>query len=640
MLGYKKTSDNGKCENCGKEISGLHHLYRCQGCGYALCSGCVKKTPPCRCVNGVPPLKPEQQEKMNTLTEMGFPDYISIFALKKFNWDINECIPWIIENLATFPRPELPKEVKEEKDEKEDTEIQSELDGIEDQMKWKETKDTDLPMVKGKKRKRSSKVDDEDDDEWHEDVFDDDLYDNGRAAILGDPSTEKCYEVIESHDIVKMITNLCVREADNLCIDEGNASVLLKNSDWSGDKLESKYFDNIEKVCKDSGVVIETPPPPKDESCSICYEEGKMLSLGCGHYFCSNCWNERISTLLKTSGSNVIDSLCMQHGCTCRINYVLVKKACNEETYKRFMYFICKDFISHRKSYVFCPVDTCGRAIHYFDTSRHEVQIVCKCGQRFCFQCGREMHKPVSCEQFMQWNDLVSNDSESMKFVNTISKPCFHCGLYTERVDGCNHMTCSRCKGEWCWMCRGDWKTHGTQTGGFYKCNLYDKSEAKKLDMKADELKNENKRFLEYFDSYIKYNNLERGVNKAEEKMKLIESNKEKTTGKPCKELSVAAEVLKEAFSVVKYSFVFSYFVRDYEQISKLFLFRQKKDIESVETLWNMLEKETDFNFEKLQKVRQMTKIVKKVAVSLADVSTENLMKGRLEEVKKKKSKK
>ena len=30
----------------------------------------------------------------------------------------------------------------------------------------------------------------------------------------------------------------------------------------------------------------------------------------------------------------------------------------------------------------------------------------------------------------------------------------------TERNQGCNHMTCSRCRGEWCWMCRGDWKVN------------------------------------------------------------------------------------------------------------------------------------------------------------------------------------
>ena len=40
-------------------------------------------------------------------------------------------------------------------------------------------------------------------------------------------------------------------------------------------------------------------------------------------------------------------------------------------------------------------------------------------------------------------------------------------------------MTCRSWKYEFCWICMGDWKEHGSATGGYYKCNLY---EAKKQD--------------------------------------------------------------------------------------------------------------------------------------------------------------
>jgi hypothetical protein len=35
-------------------------------------------------------------------------------------------------------------------------------------------------------------------------------------------------------------------------------------------------------------------------------------------------------------------------------------------------------------------------------------------------------------------------------------------------------FTCSQCSHEFCWLCRGPWSTHGTHTGGYYNCNLYD----------------------------------------------------------------------------------------------------------------------------------------------------------------------
>lgn len=33
------------------------------------------------------------------------------------------------------------------------------------------------------------------------------------------------------------------------------------------------------------------------------------------------------------------------------------------------------------------------------------------------------------------------------------TKPCPSCGFPTEKVSGCNHMTC-KCKANWCWVCR------------------------------------------------------------------------------------------------------------------------------------------------------------------------------------------
>ncbi len=51
-------------------------------------------------------------------------------------------------------------------------------------------------------------------------------------------------------------------------------------------------------------------------------------------------------------------------------------------------------------------------------------------------------------------------------------------------------------------MCRGDWKTHGSNTGGFFSCNKYDKSDAKKLDDQAGSLKAEAEKFQHFADRY------------------------------------------------------------------------------------------------------------------------------------------
>ena len=37
---------------------------------------------------------------------------------------------------------------------------------------------------------------------------------------------------------------------------------------------------------------------------------------------------------------------------------------------------------------------------------------------------------------------------------------CPKCGYGTERSGGCDHMKCSQCKKEWCWVCGGNFHSN------------------------------------------------------------------------------------------------------------------------------------------------------------------------------------
>jgi hypothetical protein len=59
--------------------------------------------------------------------------------------------------------------------------------------------------------------------------------------------------------------------------------------------------------------------------------------------------------------------------------------------------------------------------------------------------CGRVYHGEFPCES--------SFDTLSEEFLANYKKcPNPNCKLPTEKIDGCNHMTC-RCGTEWCWIC-------------------------------------------------------------------------------------------------------------------------------------------------------------------------------------------
>lgn len=109
---------------------------------------------------------------------------------------------------------------------------------------------------------------------------------------------------------------------------------------------------------------------------------------------------------------------------------------------------------------------------------------------RFCFACGEKPHWPISCKKLEEWKQKVeeevgtvedsgSNDKSSdlaqKLWIKTNTRPCPKCNVPIEKDDGCNHMTCTNpaCRHEFCWICRKDWKLHGTATGGFFRCNIW-----------------------------------------------------------------------------------------------------------------------------------------------------------------------
>ncbi len=117
--------------------------------------------------------------------------------------------------------------------------------------------------------------------------------------------------------------------------------------------------------------------------------------------------------------------------------------------------------------------------------------IVCRCGHKFCFRCKEEAHRPASCADVRRWHHKNTSESENVNWMIANTKDCPKCGRPIEKNRGCNHMTCDKrsggCGMEFCWLCMGEWGSHGTSTGGFYKCNKYEqmKSQGKLSELES-----------------------------------------------------------------------------------------------------------------------------------------------------------
>lgn len=130
---------------------------------------------------------------------------------------------------------------------------------------------------------------------------------------------------------------------------------------------------------------------------------------------------------------------------------------------------------------------------------------VCDCGTLVCLRCKKLGHEPLDCKWFDEWDSNLEKvmDTLNNDWKKKHTKPCPKCKSDIEKNRGCMHMTCAKCRHEFCWLCLGDWRGHSA-------CNKYkapdgDMSEKylKRLQFFTDRYL-EHKRALEMNDEKIK----------------------------------------------------------------------------------------------------------------------------------------
>ena len=96
-----------------------------------------------------------------------------------------------------------------------------------------------------------------------------------------------------------------------------------------------------------------------------------------------------------------------------------------------------------------CPFPNCSSYLELKD--KNNKYINCLNGHTFCFVCQQEPHGEKPCDQIFD-----SNIKEYA--LNKFIKKCPNCGIITEKDQGCNHMVCSKCQYQWCWLCNEEYK--------------------------------------------------------------------------------------------------------------------------------------------------------------------------------------
>ncbi|KAJ3532852.1 hypothetical protein NM688_g7362 [Phlebia brevispora] len=529
-------------------------------------------------------------------------------------------------------------------------------------------------------------MDDEDGSasEMDVDTFDSDYKVTGKGK---QKSYEVEYDSLSQADVEKMMKQ-DTENISGICgVDPSVAALLLRNFEWNKEKLIEKFMDNPTAVNTAAGIKVPEKPsepgrsssrvhspempsqaprrisrrttteapksgktkilerisPPAEEAfvCPICFDDSQTetYELTCGHKFCTTCWNTYIVSKIKTEAEFWIT--CMQEDCAIVapdefVRKVLVK---DKATWSRYQELQVRHFVSCNSNLKYCPYPACTYTVSCPSGASKSalttiVPIVkCREDHTFCFGCNIDAdHRPVVCGVAKMWLQKCQDDSETANWIKSNTKECSKCQSTIEKNGGCNHMTCKKCKYEFCWVCMGPWSEHGT---AWYSCNRYDE----KASVEARDAQSRSRASLErYLHYYNRWANHEQSAKLSVELYAKTEKKMEEmqiTSALTWIEVQFMKKAVDEVFKcrmTLKWTYAMAYYLEKNNQ-KELFEDNQRDLERAVEELSELIESplEPESIPALRQKVTDKTVYVQKRNEILLEDTAKGFLDGRWE---------
>ncbi|CAO1621157.1 unnamed protein product [Jaminaea pallidilutea] len=405
--------------------------------------------------------------------------------------------------------------------------------------------------------------------------------------------------------------------ASMFVVKDTDAAILLRHYGWNKERLIERYMDDPDAVKVQAGV-IDDPTRPKlqksrDFTCSVCYtstedeDSGVLetLALGCGHRFCKDCYQAYVEQKVREEGESRRVQ-CMQEKCKLVLDEKTVKLLVPPATYERYKSLLDRTYVDDSRVLCWCPAPNCENAIECNVPSKKLKSVVpsvqCLCGHQFCFGCGYAAHDPSVCPLVRLWMKKCKDDSETANWISANTKECPKCSSTIEKNGGCNHMTCRKCRYEWCWMCGGPWSEHGNS---WYNCNRYDEKSG--TDARDAQAKSRAylERYLHYFNRYANHEQsarLDRDLfSRTEKKMEKMQRTSD-LTWIEVQFLKKAVETLTECRMTLKWTYCMAYYLKR-NNMTELFEDNQRDLERATEALSEQLE--ADIEPETIPTLRQ-----------------------------------
>ncbi|CAK8687789.1 unnamed protein product [Clavelina lepadiformis] len=319
------------------------------------------------------------------------------------------------------------------------------------------------------------------------------------------------YQCLTGTEVEEKLAKDTETTAELLNISPPLAQLVLLANKWKITAINTRLkLSPVErgKLLVESGVIAVLPSHFKHRtehkklslksavSCGVCFDVfpvSDVTSLSCKHMFCRQCWTQHIDFTVKEGMNAGIP--CMENDCSvlCPIDFVeQFLKGDSARLYRDHLFRI--SVTTHYRCR-FCPGVDCP-VVLFAETPKPR-RVTCKrCKMSCCFECGNEYHVPTDCETIKKWLVKCADDSETANYISANTKDCPACHICIEKNGGCNHIQCSKCKHNFCWMCLGDWKAHGNS---YYECSKYKENPTMTNSSQQTQAREALKKYLFYF---------------------------------------------------------------------------------------------------------------------------------------------
>ena len=310
-------------------------------------------------------------------------------------------------------------------------------------------------------------------------------------------SPKKKFIVLTMEEAFGATQQLVAEVADVLAWGPSATLALLHYFHWGRQRLQEEYYDNPVRTAAKSGIsneldggelAVGTERPivggGTQVECCVCWEPCSLSAvacLSCRHFVCLDCWCTVLTYSINNHGTACAVAHCPYRGChkLCGMGAFdrVLRMHKKEAAVAKYRRLILNGRVEHDDHLRWCTNPNCSCVIYSPTIVRGQSEGICmptqcSCGSSVCFCCGEEVHAPATCSMVATWRKKECDESETANWVAANTKQCPNpkCGKLVEKNGGCNHMRCSQCSYEWCWVCGGEWAKHGSS---FYRCNYY-----------------------------------------------------------------------------------------------------------------------------------------------------------------------